>query len=36
MPITFSGFGPAAILITLVFLGGKKLFDLLRKKRGHS
>jgi hypothetical protein len=32
MPLSFSGFGPAAILIMLLCLGAKKLFDFLRAK----
>jgi len=32
MTLSFSGFGPAAILIMLLCLAGKLLFDFLRSK----
>ena len=35
MLLSFNGFGPAAILIMLLCLVGKKLYDFLRKKRHH-
>jgi hypothetical protein len=36
MPLSFSGFGPAAILIMLLCLAGKKLYDFLKEKHHHS
>ena len=36
MPLSFSGFGPVAILLMLLCLGGKKLYDFLKENHHHS